>query len=265
MLYLLSIALSILVVASESEAERRLSMPAVEDLVMERDFLDGIAYRAALGAFNGIEEFFHMRRRIEDDSDRLNFVVEKVDRAPQRRLVCAGLCIALAAAVAGGVAGGATQGLIGLAGSVEAPNLDLTAAQIDQIAMTAAQGAYDAVENQFGIKGIEAFGDSLASAMSLHRRPLCAGLCIAIGTAIAGGIASGVAGGLIGLAGNIFNSVEADSLNIDTSIITEPMVEQVASIESATMDLIAQIATGGALDALHCIIPSLCNPLLAGR
>jgi len=222
----------------------------VEDLQMEGQLLDNIAFQCGMGAYDGIKQWFHMARRLEDPTERLNQVVAKVDKTPRRRIVCGGACIAIAAAVAGGVAGGATSGLIGLAGnSVEAPNLDITPAQVEQLAGVAAQGAFDAVETQFGIQGVEAFGDALAQAMGMHRRPPCLGVCTAIIAAVAGGVASGVAGGLIGLAGN---SVSAADLNIDAGVeISQMVLQQVANIEQGVIDMITQIGAAGAMNALQ--------------
>jgi len=260
MLYLLSVFLSVIAVSADTNAQRRLSpigvvgTGVVVNHAMEQQLLDNIAFQTALGAYDGIKQYFGMARRLEDPSERLNHVIAKVDETPRRRIVCLGLCIAIAAAVAGGVAGGVTTGAIGLIGnaisnSVEAPNFDVTPAQVEQLAELAAQGAFDAVETQFGIQGIEAFGDHLAQAMSMHRRPACLGLCTAIIAAVIGGVTSGVAGGLVGLAGN---SVSAEDFNIDAGLeISQMALEQVANIEKLTIDLISQIGSQGAINALQ--------------
>jgi len=276
MMYLLAVALSLTSVFA-AEADRRLvtsqELPQ-ENLVMEQKFLDTAAWHCALGAFNAVESFFH-RRRIEDDSERLNFVVDVVtDVAPQRRLVCGGLCIGLATAVTTGIFAIGTaaappivEGIFGLFNSVEAPDLNIDMSEIDAMATAAAQGAFDAVETAFGIAGVETFGDNLAQAIGTQRRIICGGLCIALGTAIAGGIAGGVAtgavDGLFGLAG----SIEAADLNVDASMFTAQQIQAVASIETATFDQIAQIASQGAIDGITpFLLPFIGNPaIMNGR
>jgi len=249
MLYLISALLSVLAVSGKVDVQRRLAQPMVEDLVMERNLLDEISFKCGMGAYDGVFHFFGMSRRLEDPTERLNHIITKIDKTPRRRIICGGLCIAVAAAVAGGVAGGATTGLIGLAGnSVTAPDLDISPEQVEQLAEVAAQGAFDAVENQFGIQGVEAFGDALAQVMDMHRRPPCLGLCTAVIAAVAGGVASGVTGGIIAAA----TSISAEDLNIDAGMeISQFALEQVANIEKGTIDLITEIGAQGAMNSLQ--------------
>jgi len=248
MMYLLA---TLLAVVSAIPAPGRLSGEAVENLAMEQQLLDNVAFQCGVGAYDGVYAYFGATRRIEDPTERLNHVVSKLDVGPQRRLVCAGACLAIAAAVAGGVASGVTGAGVGLIGnafsnSVAAPQLDNQ--QIEMIAEVAAQGAFDAVETQFGITGVEAFGDSIAQALNTHRRPACLGVCTAVVAAVAGGVASGVAGGLIGLAAS---SVSAADMNIDVASVSPMALDAVAQAEHRTMDMISEIGSAGAMNAIE--------------
>jgi len=254
MLYLLATLFAV-VSANNELAHRRLSGVAVEDFAMEQQLLDNIAFQTGMGAYDGVYQYFGLQRRLEDDTERLNHIAAKVDVAPRRRLICFGLCVALATkvaiAVVGGIATGAATGATGavvshaLSNSVAAP-ADMQ--QVEMMAEVAAQGAFDAVETVFGIQGVENFGDSLAQALDMHRRPACLGLCTAVVAAVAGGVASGVTGGLIGLA----SSISAEDLNLDMNAdISQFALEQVANLEKGVMDLITEIGAEGAMNALE--------------
>lgn len=241
MMYLLSFAL-LSTVFARTESERRLvdsqATDLHEDLAMEQDFLDTLAVQMANAMFIGVEEYFLGDQPI--DGRRLE-EGEYVTQVEQRRLICGGLCIAAATAGVGSLATSL------FSWSVEAPDMENNAhvslPLVDAMATTAAEGAFEAVETQFGIAGVQKLGDELAKATGVRRRFICGGLCIAAATAAVSGATTGLFDSMWGA------SVETGAMNVDVSMSPSQEAE-VARVEAEAIEELQRVGLEGAMNAM---------------